>query len=109
MSFKTIKCGQHRGVVIARIEREPDGTKVVDYSMRTVVAPGVVLGEGRAAEPEDRHRLSLSDVRILRGAIPYVVTWCPSCRGELKLPMPWLLDEAKHSGMAVCPTSVLAS
>lgn len=109
MIFKRIKCQQHRRVDVARIEAEPDGQKVIHYSQRTVVAPGRVLGTGRAAEPGDEIRLSLTDERIRRGNIAYVVTWCPRCRGELVLPMDWLLDEAKHSGMAVSPTSVLDS
>jgi hypothetical protein len=110
MTFKkVIKCQQHRGEIVARIEREPDRGKVVVYSMRTVVAPGYVAGPGRAPEPGDEIRLRLDDERIRRGKIPYIVTWCTPCRGELVIPIDWLLDEAKHSGMAVCPSTVLPS
>jgi hypothetical protein len=125
MSFKkNIKCRQHRGVVIAVIEREPDGGKVLTYWMRTVTPDGRILVEGQAARPGDDEplvlprggaprpgdevRLRLDDERIGRGAIPYIVTWCLRCNGEIEIPIDWLLNEANQSGTAVCPYGVLA-
>jgi len=108
-AFKRIKCQRHRGEVVGRIEIAADGRKLLIYSMRTVVEPGLVAGGGRRAEPKDEVRLWLDDPRIIRGRIPYIVTWCPRCRGELVIQMDWLLREAKHSGTAVCPTTVLDS
>jgi hypothetical protein len=106
--FKAIKCPRHGGVIVARIEVEPDGEKAVIFSTRTLVDPKHVLG-GRAAEPENETRLRLDDELIRRGMLPFVVTWCPRCSREYELPMDWLLDEANHSGTAVAPTAVLDS
>jgi hypothetical protein len=110
--FKRIKCPTHQAVAVARIEIEPDGRKVVAFDMRadmrTDIETGVITG-GRKAEPENAIRLALDDVRIARGRIPYVVTWCPKCRGELVIPMDWLQEEAKHSGTARAPIGVLES
>ena len=106
--FKAIKCPRHRGVIVARIEIEPPGKKVVFFSTRVLWDPNHVLG-GRAAEKQDETRLELDDERIARGAIPFVVTWCPKCSREFEFEMPWLFDEAEHSGVAFASIGVLDS
>jgi hypothetical protein len=104
-SFKSITCPKHRGVKVARIEVEPDGKKAVLFSTRVLWGRDQVLG-GRKAEPENKTRLRLDDERIVRGAIPFVVTWCPRCSREFVLPIEWVVEEAKHSGTT---TAVLES
>jgi hypothetical protein len=108
MTFKKIKCPRHRGVIVARIEIEPDGEKAIVFDTRTLVGPNRVLG-GRAAEERDETRVRLDDELIRRGMLPYVVTWCRKCSREYALPIEWVFDEAKHSGTAVAPPVVLDS
>jgi hypothetical protein len=106
--FKAITCDIHKGVIVVRVELASDGGKFVIFWTRTLFGPNRVLG-GRKPEPENETQLRLDDQRIARGAIPYIVTWCPKCRGELVVPMDWLLEEAKHSGVARAPIGVLNS
>jgi hypothetical protein len=96
----------HNPVTIARIERDPDGTDVAVFWTRTLVGPNRVAG-GRAAEEQDETRLRLTDERIARGRIPYVVTWCRRCRREWVLPMPVLQDAARKRSTFLAPSEVL--
>lgn len=106
--FKRVVCPIHEGVTVGRIEVAPDGTKDVVVWTRTLLGPNRIEG-GRRPEEGDEVRLSLTDPRIGRGKIPFLVTWCRKCRGELVLKMDWVLEAALHPGVVQAPDRVLDS
>jgi hypothetical protein len=106
--FKTIVCPIHATVKVGLIELEPDSTKAFIVWTRTPAGPEAVMG-GRAAEERNKTRLRFDDERVVRGAIPFVVTWCKKCSREYVLQMTWLLEESKSGGLVQCPRGVLPS
>lgn len=61
---------------------------------------------GRAAEDWGEGRVSLSDPRIERGAIPYLVSWCRKCRKEYVLSTRWLSEVSDKGVRSVLPAPV---